>query len=150
MGVLHRILRGTLAPCGRQGRNLLLVIRAKQECVVLEPQGPRQNSFQEPNTESLWGRSKLSLFLRGARRLREAQSDSEVVLAPQQHEQTPSVSGCFEELVTVPCAKIECRGQIWLSYLCKEGSGKPAMIMPLYRLSILKFPDATSVSICTT
>lgn len=150
MGVLHGILRGTLAQCSRQGKNLLLVIWANQECVVWEPQGPWQNSFPEPNTESLWGRSKLPLFLRGARKLREAQSASEVVLAPQQHEQTLPVSGCLEELVTVPCAKIEGRGQRWLSYLCKEGSGKPAVIMPLYRLSILKFPDATSVSICTT
>lgn len=81
------------------------------------------------------GQEQLSLFLRGIRKLREAQAASEVVLAPQQHEQTSSVSSCFEELVTGPCAMIECRGQIRLSYLCKEGSGKPARTMPLYRLS---------------
>lgn len=55
--------------CYRQGRSLLLVIWAMHECVVLEPQGCRQNSFQEPNTESLWYRIKLSVPMISARKL---------------------------------------------------------------------------------
>ena len=63
---LPGILRGTLPSVTRQGRNLLLVIWAMQECVVSEPQSYSQNSFQGPNAESMWCGSKLAVFVIGA------------------------------------------------------------------------------------
>lgn len=74
-----------------------------------------------------------------ARKLHEGRFASDVALVPQQNEHTPSVSLCIEELAIVQCPETECRGQVWLSPLCKEGPKKPDMIMLLYKFSKLKF-----------